>query len=128
MGKSSRFWVFTQSLKAFQKLQELFNVAWQFFLFAYENYHQTETLSSRATLDDALKESVVQLRLGLEAFALRAKKGTNSRRGMYWFDGFDLVSQSVVQTGALLDKYTKDLTSGAQTKDLFYHLVAHSAC
>ena len=87
-------------------------MAWQLFMFAFHSFREADSQSSRVALDDALKDTLVQLRLGLETFAARAKQSGNSRRALHWSDGFDLVSQSVVQAAALLDKYTKDLNSG----------------
>ncbi len=92
--------------------QEQFEIAWQFFSYAYRDYHETDNLSNRAALDGAVKDTLTQLRLGLDSFAARAKQSVVSRRALYWHDGLDLVSQSVIQAGALLHKYTLDLASG----------------
>lgn len=92
--------------------QEEFNVAWQFFSYAYRNYHEAGIQSNRAALDDAVKDTLTQLRLGLDAFASRAKYSETSNRALHWSDGLDLVSQSVIQAAAFLDKYTRDLSSG----------------
>ena len=95
----------------FQMYQQLFDVAWRMFTAASLDLMGTAE-PCRAALDDALKETLTQLRLGLTQFSERANRGWNSRRGMYWADGLDLVNRTVVQAAALLDKYTKGLNSG----------------
>ena len=86
-------------------------MAWRMFTVAALDLMGTAE-PCRAALDDALRDTLAQLRLGMMQFATRAKQGSNSRRAMHWADGLDLVNRSIVLAAALLDKYTKGLNSG----------------
>ena len=84
-------------------------------------------MSNRAALDDAMKDTLAQLRLGLNSFEARAKQIIASRRALYWYDGLDIVSQSVIQAAALIHKYTLDLASGKSIAHLT-DMLAHANC
>ncbi|PSR90291.1 hypothetical protein PHLCEN_2v4931, partial [Hermanssonia centrifuga] len=93
--------------------RERFNIAWDFLTFIYRHLQDYGLQSNRATLDEAVKDTVVQLRLGLDAFAARATQYNSSRQASRWYEGLDLVTQSVMQGAALLDRLAKDLASSS---------------